>query len=97
MQVRTYEDQLHEWAEELFRLTNKVIAEVDGVRIRLSVGSGSTYIRALIAEDGQEYTDDGNTYNLYINPEKWSRTSRTYHLVRQRLVRILADNATKKP
>lgn len=97
MEVRTYEKQLREWADELFRLANKVIAEADGVRIRMSIGNGDTYVRVLIAEDGQEFSDDGNTYSLYINPEKWSRTSRNYQLCRMRIIRILAENATKKP
>lgn len=88
--------RLHEYSLDLFRLTDKVITDCDGVRVRFVKSSGiGIYCRVYIAEDGQELTDDGNAYSLYENPDRWVETSRNYQRCKARLVRIITVN--KKP
>ena len=85
----------HEYASELFRLTERVIDSDSNARVRFTIGTGKTFCRVMIAEEGQELTEDENIYSLFATPEKWAATTRNYQRCRRRLIKILAE--IKKP
>ena len=83
--------KVSEYAAELFRLAGKLISSGSSARVRFTVGTGKTYCRVMVAEDGQELTDDENVYNLFTAADRWKRTTANYQNCRRRLIRILAD------
>ena len=86
--------KLHEYSHDLFRLTDRVMAETDyKVRFVRCSGTG-LYCRVYAAGPGQELTDDGNSYSLYADPGRWEQTRQNYQRCKSRLVGILV---TKKP
>lgn len=87
--------KVHEYAAELFRLAERVISSGSNVKVRFTIGTGKTFCRVMIAEEGQELTEDENVYNLFAAPEKWAATATNYQRCRRRLIRILAE--IKKP
>jgi hypothetical protein len=87
--------KIHEYAAELFRLAERVISSGSSVKVRFTIGTGKTFCRVMIAEEGRELTEDENVYNLFAAPEKWAATATNYQRCRRRLIRILAE--IKKP
>lgn len=86
--------KLHEYSHDLYRLTDRVMAETDyKVRFVRCSGTG-LYCRVYVAGPGQELTDDGNSYSLYVDPSRWEQTRLNYQRCKSRLVGILV---TKKP
>ena len=87
--------RLREYANELYRLTDKVISSDGNARVRFAFGTGKVLCRVMVAEDEQELTNDENVYCLFSDPEKQRITSMNYQNCRRRLIRIVTEN--KKP
>ena len=88
--------KLHEYSQELYRLTDKVIMESAPARVRFVRCSGTGLaIRVYIAEGDEDLVDDKNVYSLYSSPTRWAETQHSYQLCKSRLVRIITAN--KKP
>lgn len=84
--------RLREYADELYRLVNKVISSGSDARVRFVIGTGKIFCRVMIAEGEQELTDDANVYCLFSDPEKQRITSMNYQNCRRRLIRIVTEN-----
>jgi len=90
--MEEYMVKTHEYAAELFRLAERVIGSGSNTRVRFTIGTGKTFCRVMIAEEGQELTEDQNCYTLYTASEKWVATATNYQRCRRRLVKIITEN-----
>lgn len=82
------------WVTELYGLCQKII-QTGKAKVRFTLSSSAnTYLRVLIAEDGQTLVDDGNCYQLSPKPQDWSANIMAYRLCKLRLQRIARNEKT---